>query len=601
MTTDFYVEKQSGTFSDALIAFGLARLLRLLLHKCYGGDISVRLSDAGAYYRLSCAEPLSREFLQGFTDTLAPIPFLHTQSKPKEGDSGEPAEESLANILRLARQIGYEVVDFEAERDKHNLWQKQREESLKGTPQDVQAAEPSRDWYVYQALRDPNVLKGYNKAVGLWISAHAVHSALVSLLCDLFSTLPNDVKRAERAWQELARHNGLETKSRLTALQFYNPERGKGQNAPKANRLRSENVESFWLLEFLKMVGFYEAGVSLSQRDREDRKTYVLMPVEIDSGQSSQIMAEFRQNLDHHGSIVSDVMAVLRYVETLLKYSEKSPSLRAFLFGKPSLRDIVAGFQVAFYKSMGNSHVVMNLSFIGLPSWMRVQSEADALKLNSWIRELDQVTKSLNESLSDAVAPLTALRDFLSSGNLAHLFAFTTPYSGYCISRREDNKYASQLSTTLLEEMIMSIQPQYAAILQNQGFRNIAYAIRQSTVIAQYAKARGERRYDIRYGLGQELVRKSHRAEEFLTALADFVTKYNAENAQVAERDAAAGRQDAPRRRSVATSDLEQLVALVDQYGAALVANLLVAYGYASERKSESAPESDSESVSDSE
>lgn len=113
-------------------------------------------------------------------------------------------------------------------------------------------------------------------------------------------------------------------------------------------------------------------------------------------------------------------------------------------------------------------------------------------------------------------------------------------------------------------------------ILETPGFQNIAYAIRRATVTAQYRKQQGDRRYDVRYGLGQQLARKAAYPNEFIAELADFLAKYNAENAQVMEK------RPGPYRRSIRTSDIDDIVALIDESGdSRLICNLLVAYGYA--------------------
>ncbi|MDZ7296174.1 MAG: hypothetical protein ONB14_12240, partial [candidate division KSB1 bacterium] len=85
----------------------------------------------------------------------------------------------------------------------------------------------------------------------------------------------------------------------------------------------------------------------------------------------------------------------------------------------------------------------------------------------------------------------------------------------------------------------------------------------------------------IRYGLGQELKRKALYNDEFIVALSEFVQSYNAENARVYEKT---GRQY---RKNVLTTDVEDVVRLVDKYGATTVGNLLIAFGYAREPKEE--------------
>ena len=136
----------------------------------------------------------------------------------------------------------------------------------------------------------------------------------------------------------------------------------------------------------------------------------------------------------------------------------------------------------------------------------------------------------------------------------------------------------------------------FSRIVQNAGFRNIAYAIRHSTVVPQGRKAKGNRpAVDIRYGLGQQLARKAAYPADFLTEIAKFLQLYNAENAQLREN----GRN--PFRRNVTTADLDALTALVDEFGSRLVCQMLVAYGYAREpyEKDDNEPTSEGEAMGD--
>ncbi len=115
-------------------------------------------------------------------------------------------------------------------------------------------------------------------------------------------------------------------------------------------------------------------------------------------------------------------------------------------------------------------------------------------------------------------------------------------------------------------------------IVKNDGFQNVAYAIRYSTVIPQSRKARGQDSlYEVRYGLGAELKRKATVRDEFIVALSEFMQSYNQENSQKLE---STGQQ---MRRNLRTTDIEEIVRLVDEYGSEVVANLLIAYGYARE------------------
>ncbi|MCB0097810.1 MAG: hypothetical protein KDE46_18890, partial [Caldilineaceae bacterium] len=136
-----------------------------------------------------------------------------------------------------------------------------------------------------------------------------------------------------------------------------------------------------------------------------------------------------------------------------------------------------------------------------------------------------------------------------------------------------------------LERLIMMTEPTYAPILENEGFRNIAYAIRMSTLVPLYV-GRSKSRFDIRYGLGQELKRKAQYKDDFLDALADFMQSYNDESMRVYERT-----KGQARRRLITTGDIESIVALLDEYDSRTICHLLIAFGYARDPKEK--PEED--------
>ena len=92
----------------------------------------------------------------------------------------------------------------------------------------------------------------------------------------------------------------------------------------------------------------------------------------------------------------------------------------------------------------------------------------------------------------------------------------------------------------------------------------------------------------MRYGLGNNLRRKTESVNEFMGALAEFLQLYNAETDQVYE-NTSEERKNNPEygrgryRSPVAISDLDDVLALIKacKNDVALVCNMLVAYGYA--------------------
>jgi hypothetical protein len=578
VTQTLFVDKPSGTFADPLEAYGLAVVVGDVLGRTGGrAQSSVRLSDQGAYYRLDCAPALDDARLAAMQVPYTPAVVICTRK----------------NAAKLPPDLPPQaVVDYEFERDKRakffeirkNLPKEARVALARGTDHPALAAlrgqEPHEHWSIFRAI-NPSALIGYNKLMIYWWTIQEALPEVLILLRDLFVQTPNDLETAISAWKKLDKAQGWGIKKDRTAAQIYNPSQGKGQNQAKADRLSMGNVSGFWLLEWLKAVGFYHAALTKQLRGTRDRKTYVLAPGEIDLEESDKIMRAFQGRMARaETAIRSDVLASIRYTQALLEFTRQreGASLKARLFKHRRPSRVVSGFYSAFYKNLGQSVATMNLSFIGLPGWIRVEEESGVEDALNVLAEHEAVVRQFDESHGDAYNLLLLYRDFLSGNDLRPLFEFTTAYSGYLISQKERGSYAPQFTTTNLRRLIMNSQEgsRLSKILETPGFQNIAYAIRQATVTAQYRKTQGDRKYDVRYGLGQQLARKAAYPNEFIAELADFLAKYNAESAQVMEN------RPGPYRRSIRTSDIDDIVALIDEFGdSRLVCNLLVAYGYA--------------------
>jgi hypothetical protein len=577
VTRHFYVDKSSGTFADSLLAHGLAVVISDVSKRIQPGAAGkVRITDEGAYYRLESDLPIDAECLSRLEAPYVPAVVIRTAKNAA----------SLPVDLPLLA-----MVEYEQERDRRAEFF----ELLKGLPADARRAlarredhpalevlrgqEPHEQWDVFRAI-NPAALPGYNKLMTQWWAVQVALPAVLSLLCDAFARTPNDMEEAMKAWKELGKQHGWQISPETTALQVYNPCQGKGQNRSKADRLVMDNVKNaFWLAEWLKAVGFYHAALTKLLSGSKDRKTYVAAPTELDLAESDKVMDRFRPSMVRAESAVrSDVLASLRYTQALLDFSKhrEGASLKARLLGYRQPSRVVSGLYSAFYKDLGNAVATMNMSFIGLPGWIHVSDDEEVDYALTILAEHEAIIRQLDESHGDAYNLLLHYRNFVGGNDLWPFFEFTAGYSGYVISQRErPGGRARQFSEENLRRLIVNTEPKLSRILETEGFQRIAYAIRQSTVVAQYRKQQNDRRYDVRYGLGQELTRKANYPQDFIAALCDFLHKYNAENAQVMEN------RPGPYRRSIHTADIDEIVALVDEFGAPLVCNLLVAYGYA--------------------
>ncbi len=570
-----YVDCATGTFADELLTFGLARVAADLIGRSGAMNPMVRIVFAGSQYTLHCDPALTPEAIQSAATQgpYAPIVFLRTAKNAGTVPTGLPDSLQVSYEEQRDRRAAY----FEALRTVPREARQALRDRVR-TPENAMAFDlmPHPDWDIFRAL-NPAALIGYNSLVAQWWSAQDALEDVLLLLLDLFGATPNDVDGARDRWKAICKQRGWDLKDQVNALQLFNPGQGKGQNSAKANSLSMGNVRSFWLLEYLKAVGFYEAALTKQLRGTRDRKTWVLCPVDLDVAAHERVFHRFRRTMNvATGAVSTDIMASLRYTGTLIRHAvEQGGGLLSSLSRKTGPRQVVSGFQSAFYKSLGNSTATMNLPFIGLPGWLTMEDQDDAAQVLEFLDEHEAVVRQLDETHGDEFDMLATYRDWLSANDLDGFFRFAVAFSGYIMSMRERGRPVYQFGQDNIRRLIMGSDPKLQPILDDPGFQRIAYAIRQATIVAQFRKQQGDRRYDVRYGLGQQLARKAHSATEFISELGDFLHKYNAENAQVMET------RPGPYRSSIRTDDIDRLVRLVDAYGARTVCNLLVAYGYA--------------------
>jgi hypothetical protein len=553
-----YVDKTTRTFADNLIAFGLAALVDELLLRQGAENVDVVITDCGPYYELTLSPVLNIEAVRARSAPLCLARPIRTSKSSNTLPPDIPAEM---------------IIDYEADREAVNQFYAARE---KGAEED--SALPPY-WEIERAI-NPLALTGYNRLIIDWWNLREYQPEALVLLLNLYIHTPNDYQAAIETWKEQDEMYGWGIKAEATCQQLYNPDQGKGQNKSKADGLNIYNVNGFWLAEWLKTAGFCEGALTRTVHSAKDRKTFVVAPRKLSLSTSRAVMREFLKSMTPETSTKFDILAVVRYTRALLEHFSEEKSPPAHWFGREPLQQrVLGGFDTAFYRNLGNATATMNISFIAIPRWVTVESRDDITLYidpnHGLLLHLEKVARQFDESRSGALTLLQYLRDFVSGDDLSAFFRFTNAFAAYYMSEQEKGQYAYPLHTFFVERLVMSTEKRLGPILESEGFQNIAYAIRQSTITAQYRRRYGDRKYDVRYGLGQELARKARYPETFIAALSDFLHKFNAENARIMET------RPGPYRRNVKTSDIDEIVWLIDQYGSESVANLLIAYGYA--------------------
>ncbi|MCO5193114.1 MAG: hypothetical protein M9930_07460 [Anaerolineae bacterium] len=582
----FYIDKTQNTMADSLKAAGFMRILAELFEQQVEYERpDLLLTDCGYYYEIEATKLLDLTRVPQ-TVLFMPTKFLKT----------------VKNAASLPTDNPLYLDDYEAERDRRKEFFDTHFSNLEKTAKRAYAigedhpaleaivsSNPHRDWDLFRALNPASII-GYNNLLTQWyeVAQAGLLGELCLLLVRLFSQPGNDLDSAESAWKTLAKP--YKWSPTATASQLLNPSQGKGINKALPNGVGLSNLKNFWLLEYLKAVGLFEIAITRTMRGVSDRKTYVPAFGRMSRERSKAIDERFRRKMPFSETAVrSDILTVLNYLQTFIDYVQTPSSAEPDPFGSEEPIQparFMNGFHTVFYKDLGNAIATMNISFLNLPGWVRIMDEADVITFQELLAEHKQVIEQLDESISDQLSLLQAYRDFIVADHLDPFFEFTTLFSSYLIRQGEKGAYApKRLSTENLRRLIMSndSQQNLTPILESKGFRNIATAIRRSTISAQYRKkAFDDRRYDVRYGLGRDLMRQAQYSSDFLIALSEFMQSYNQENAQVLDS------RPGPYRPSITTEDIEDIVRLIDAYGSAeLIAKMLIAFGYAREPRQE--------------
>ncbi|MBV9691809.1 MAG: hypothetical protein JO202_19090 [Ktedonobacteraceae bacterium] len=604
----YYVDKTNDTSADTLLAIGFASLLKRILRGIQKPSKGIVIRDVGPYYEIQLPMPITDSDLQ----RLEPFTLVRPLVTDKRANEQEEQGKTLDGF------------DYQGQQDIAKAYYEQ----LKKLPAHLRTPNarlskefqqipdltpPSSELVHDQTINQMKIASSFNEVALRWQALGELQREHIHLLLALFAQPNNDLAAVVAAWQELANTHKLLGKACVTELQIVNPTTGKGANRAKSSTLSEGNPDNFWLLELLKFQGFMDAAAPYVIQGSKDRKTYVLQPTSIELSTLQGMMRAFRAVCWSSTAIKMDIMASLRFAQvfiTLREQSLRGENQQDEFVDEEQLYSVAQGFEVAFYKDMGSAYATMNVASINLPQWLPPiptleEAEYAQAILQEHLVIIQQLRNSKGEEGAEEFDLLRFYRNFLSGRDLKPFWHFTAAYSGYLISQREHEKdprkHIRQFTINGLEHLLtMSTQGQkLTPITSNPGFKRIAYAIRESTVRAQYRRSqqRDRSRYEIRYGLGQELKREAHYPRKFIAALSDFLHEYNAETAREEEKVAnmlshpltREDRRAYQLRGSVSYTDIDEIVALIDDFGSETVAFLLVAYGYASEpRKGES-------------
>ncbi len=554
--------KKTGTYADALEALGLASLLEDL------GFRGVTLRDTGSEFSVSTANEVPS---QDWQQPEPGYPYIWERSKEKE----KPRFQW--------------IVDYEEEKGKAEIWKKfeQSQKKSKGRAkraleeQTLEVPPPPQKEYKTAAIL-ASMRKGWNgdRELAAWIRER-----------------PAETLQWVQA--QLISNNSGTKGTDISNTQILNPISGKGVNASKTEwrspgSLPTTLIDCF--AEWMKLRGVW-TGMLLFRSD-DDFKFFVIEPARISIGGLGTIKKEL-EDLKLWGGVRLDIEATLRCVEILIRHSDVLQTGDAAQIGLRRLtpRSVIAGFRQAYFKSLGTAAALMNDAMLPLPEWFAIETREDADDYLAILAEAIGSLQgglrtagclgSLEEKNSDDGRILQQYRRWLLTGELGELLEFHHQFALHLMQRLSKDEWVKQFSTALLDRLILKSyaerEPMLKQVIEDEGFKSVARAIRNSTVYAIRLENR-----EVQFGLAQRWKQKIRAGErDFVSELGEFVQAHNWEVTYSLKG----------KGHTVTTTDLDAVVNLIEQHGAELVGSLLLAYGYARAPKLEEGQPKDTEAT----
>jgi len=584
MTRHLQVPKLYGTYADTFLMLGLAQLMQQLQKRICGLE-AIGLRDCGTYYEFKLAADIT-------TDEVAALPYF-ALFQPIKG-----AKTAVTDIP--ANTEFFDTVQKSQDRTRYREWMKLPAKEKQNLPEEERPTFDPRtqNGVILTSMRHD---RNHNT---LWLAALELRADFGALLAAILEAFDADRQPGSKVAQAIAtafqQRSGKSLPKPGSAVKVFLPTSVQGVNRLKAdsNQLGSSQTEA-WVLLWLIAAGLLEFG--LSERVKVAESTYDwrvvgLEPKEISLFDYSRVLGELRQTNPPSGAFGIarfDAEMVLKFCQTLLNLHPANsvaaqPDTRRRRGRGASLKRIVGGFSGTHFNSKGQVYGVKEVFSLGLPDWIRPTDRQEVNEYQDVLLEHLNVVRSLSadEGHSELLA---SYRDFITSSTndaLNQFFRFQVSYADYITKQLADKKakYRPRLfSQTGLDIMTESLSKDLKRITENPGFIRIARAINSSTIYAGTIKDRDGKEQSLEwervYGLAQRLGNCAASKTEFTAELMAFLARYEDENFRLQSR----GKE--VKRIWTRKEDLDEVISLLDQFPTSLVANLLIAYGFARWRK----------------
>ncbi len=563
MAKEFYIQKQSGTYAETLEAFGLANLLNEILARNHRQGYKITIKDKGQSYLVETNIDITDNLIQN----LSYFQIIKFIKKEVTTEIPQGINDYFDYPKNKTEQDRYKKLYKEIESDKTKTGdeKKQARKALNEQKLSEFGISIDAEYDVYREIK----LNPYASFTKLFENFHQNQNhfhSLIKAILDYYSS------------QQIPNLNFNLIDKKPTAQQLYNPNQGKGLNKSKANNASMGNIDGFWISETMKISGALSFMVCqyVKSGSSYDLKIYVPEFNEISISDCKRLVLEFKKYLKSTSPLKLDILNSINFT---INFIRQTP----IYTGK--VCKTIKGFHCVYQKDLGQNKAVANISFISTPDFVSYTTQLEG---QEWIEILESQRNLIYniKEQGDAIQGLQEYRNFLGSigaSALEYFIDFSYWYAGYLMQQlTKGNKFVRTFKIDYLTKFYSNMDTKelnLVEIIQDDGFQAIAKAIRKSTVTLQYTP-KEQRKFEIRYGLAQQLQNKAKSKEDLATFIGEFIGTYNAETARNAEKNGGKAF-----RANVKDEELIKFYSLLDNYSPRLVGALLASYGFALNKK----------------
>lgn len=559
----FKIKKQSGTYAELLEAYGFANLLSQIFDSINCSDSEIIISDQGLYYEVTTDTQITDDLFKNLS--YFPL-FKYVKQKVDSDISQYPAyfDYPVQKEWKKERQTLLNQV-YKDYKGKDKKEQREREiNNIENVFENQKRIDSSLD--VYGQIITPNNFPSFDK---LYQNFYKNTNLFCQFIHEIFYSYGAE-NYSNKKFEKIA--NEIPFIKNVTATQLYNPSQGQGLNKPKADGLNRKNFDSSWISESLKVSGALSDMVCqlVKVGSSYDLKVFVPEYKQVKYRFKSTLIPKFKKYLKGNTPIEIDILNILLLTQLVIENS-------GLLGRRQKVKNIVSGLHSVYQKDLGQNKAVVNIGFIQVPNFIEFGDKEETRLWIDILKEQRQIIGSIKE-LGDATQGLLAYRNFISGSDIYSFFKFSYWYAIYLSTQLSNKKYARAFSIETLNKFYKSMETkelQLSEIISNDGFKAVANAIRKSTVTLQYTP-KENRKYDVRYGVAQNLQNKSKSKKDLAEFIGEFIALYNSETARQAEKDGKA------LRANVRENELQSFYSLLDSIkSATLIGALLASYGFA--------------------